>query len=245
MNEPTILLASASPRRKELLEAAGFAVIVRPTHVDESSITEETGLRLLREDARARAVSSHLAEHNVIHALTALARARAKADAAVAAAQDTSATAAASNLLILSADTTVVCDGRFLDKPTTRAEAGAMLRLLSGQAHHVYTALVMQVPHTVGPGTKTALPVDNARMESIVETEVDFAPLGEELIDWYLSSQEWRDVAGGYRIQERAGRFITDIHGSYSNVVGLPIHAVWAMVSRFRFEITSSSGNGS
>lgn len=242
MFTPTIVLASASPRRAELLRHAGFEVVVRPTGVDEDAITAAAGQTLLDTDSAVVALTLGFPKANRVHAVTALARARAKADAArvdaAAADVDTPARytpAAQECTLTLSADTTVVCAGQFLDKPRDAAEARQMLRLLSNRTHHVYTALVMEA--AVNGRSPAAAPL---HQEAIVETGVNFAALDEDLLEWYIDSQEWRGVAGGYRIQERAGRFIPTINGSYSNVVGLPIEAVWAMVRRFPCGIISS-----
>lgn len=118
---------------------------------------------------------------------------------------------------VLTADTAVVVDERILGKPRNEAEARAMLTLLSGRSHTILTALSLH--RRGGPTlTRTAL------------TTVWWAPLTEEEIDLYLASREWQDAAGAYRIQERGGLFITRIEGSYSNVVGLPIHLLYGML---------------
>ena len=63
------------------------------------------------------------------------------------------------------------------------------------------------------------------------ETDVTFATLSEREIDDYLDSDEWRDVAGGYRVQGLAARYVTRLSGSYSNVVGLPLHLLYAILT--------------
>jgi septum formation protein len=62
---------------------------------------------------------------------------------------------------------------------------------------------------------------------------VTFTPLSADEIERYLDTEEWRDVAGAYRIQGRAGAFVTAVSGSYSAVMGLPIHTVYSMIRRF------------
>jgi nucleoside triphosphate pyrophosphatase len=90
------------------------------------------------------------------------------------------------------------------------------LRRLSGRRHQVITGVTLKA---------------GARELGHVETtEVEFAPLGDDEIEWYIRSDESRDKAGGYAIQGLAARFIPRIAGSYSNVVGLPIAAVWRLI---------------
>jgi len=121
--------------------------------------------------------------------------------------------------LVLGADTTVVLDGEILGKPDDDADAGRMLRRLSGRAHEVLTAVALRQGH------RTA--------EGLARTVVHFAQLGEEDLAWYVASGEPRDKAGAYGIQGLASRFVERVDGSYSNVVGLPV----ALVARLIQEI--------
>jgi septum formation protein len=120
--------------------------------------------------------------------------------------------------LVLAADTTVVIDGVMLGKPDNDDDAKRMLGLLSGRTHEVLTAVA----------------VFRARMSKplleVERTVVEFAPLTEFEIDWYVATGEPRDKAGAYAIQGYASRFVTRIDGSYSNVVGLPIALVYEML---------------
>ena len=113
--------------------------------------------------------------------------------------------------VVLAADTVVACGRRLLPKAEQESEARACLALLSGRAHQVITAVALAAPNAT-PRTR------------IVVTRVRFARLTPGDIDAYIASDEWRGKAGGYAIQGRAGRFVIDLNGSYSAVVGLPLH---------------------
>lgn len=135
----------------------------------------------------------------------------------------------AAGRLVLAADTTVVVAGSVLGKPVDDEDAKRMLRMLSGRAHEVVTAVSL-LRAAEGPSTRidtSAWHVDT-RVES---TTVAFAPLTEDEISWYVSTGEPRDKAGAYAIQGYASRFITRINGSYSNVVGLPVALVYEMLT--------------
>ena len=116
----------------------------------------------------------------------------------------------------LTADTIVHIDGQHLGKPADRKEAASMLRLLSGREHRVSTGFVL----TVG----------EKRYEEVVSTQVCFNSLSESDIDFYLASGEWHDAAGAYKIQERGEIMINWIKGSWSNVMGLPISRIYAIL---------------
>ena len=119
--------------------------------------------------------------------------------------------------MVLGADTAVVVGTEILGKPEDDADVGRMLRLLSGRAHQVITGVSVR-----------------RQAQEIREVEITtvwFTTLTAQEIDWYVGSGEGRDKAGAYAIQGRAARFIPRIDGSYSNVVGLPIARVQAMIS--------------
>jgi septum formation protein len=118
---------------------------------------------------------------------------------------------------ILAADTVVAVGRRILPKPELTDEAGACLRLLSGRAHRVYTGLCLITP--------------KGRVRSrLIETRVRFKRLSRLEIDTYLASGEWQGKAGGYAIQGLAGAFVSRLVGSYTNVVGLPVHETMALL---------------
>jgi len=121
-------------------------------------------------------------------------------------------------MVILGADTSVVVDDVILGKPVDDEDAAAMLRRLSGRGHEVITGLSIRV--------------GSRELRHVETTAVYFAALDEEDIVWYVQSGEGRDKAGAYAIQGLASRFIPRIEGSYANVVGLPIAAVWALIRK-------------
>ena len=118
--------------------------------------------------------------------------------------------------LVLGADTAVVVGGHILGKPQDAADAGRMLRLLSGRRHVVLTGFSLRCN-----GTESG---------SVESTSVEFLSLSEADLQWYLASGEGADKAGGYAIQGLASRFVTRIDGSYSNVVGLPVAQVYYLI---------------
>jgi len=178
-----IVLASASPRRAELLRAAGIEFEVIPAHIDETAHPHEAADAYVRRiaDEKARAVVARVTER-----------------------------------IVLAADTTVVIDEMMLAKPEDDADAKRMLRMLSGRTHEVLTAV--SVRH------------GNQMLTGIERTGVEFGPLSDFEIDWYVATGEPRDKAGAYAIQGYASRFITRINGSYSNVVGLPVALVYEIL---------------
>lgn len=179
-----LILASASPRRAELLRAAGIDFDVVPAHIDETMGAEEgpDGYARRMAQTKAEAVREHAAGRPV-----------------------------------LAADTIVIVDGQVLGKPTDAGDARRMLRLLSGRAHAVMTAVCL------------ACGASETRVE---RTVVEFAPLTDAEIDWYVASGEPMDKAGAYAIQGLASRFALRIEGSYSNVVGLPVALVYELCTK-------------
>jgi septum formation protein len=118
---------------------------------------------------------------------------------------------------VLGADTAVVVDGLILGKPTDDDDAASMLRRLSGRSHQVLTGVSVR-------GRER----ESTHVES---TTVEFSLLTEEDVAWYVASGEGRDKAGAYAIQGLCSRFIPRIHGSYSNVVGLPVAKVHELLA--------------
>jgi len=118
---------------------------------------------------------------------------------------------------VLAADTVVVIDGMALGKPQDRVDALAILARLSGRRHSVLTAVCL----CTAAGMQSAL----------VETEVEFITLNDEICAAYLDTAEPWDKAGAYAIQGLAGAFVHSIKGSYTNVVGLPLCETWQLLS--------------
>jgi septum formation protein len=178
---PRLLLASASPRRRELLERVGLALEVVPADIDETLRTDEEPTAYARRlaAAKARAVAERLAV------------------------QDRP---------VLAADTIVVVDDGgppVLGKPSGPDDARVMLTRLAGRTHEVVTAY-----HILYKGGERG---------RAVETEVTFRSLSPAELEGYVGSREWEGKAGGYAIQGVAAAFVRKVHGSYTNVVGLPV----------------------
>jgi septum formation protein len=112
-------------------------------------------------------------------------------------------------LAVLAADTVVCLAGEILGKPNDEAQAAAMLRRLAGHRHEVLTA------YRIRHGERT--------VERLVSTSVTMRSLDGQEVVAYLASGEWRDKAGAYAIQGIAASFVTDVRGSFTNVVGLPL----------------------
>ncbi|MFN7936056.1 MAG: Maf family protein [Bryobacteraceae bacterium] len=118
--------------------------------------------------------------------------------------------------IVLAADTIVVLGDTVLEKPASVEDAARMLRLLSGQCHHVLTGVCLLAAH--GEWVETAT------------TKVWFAPLTEDEIQAYAASGEPMDKAGAYAIQGLASKFVERIEGCYFNVVGLPVSLVYRLL---------------
>jgi len=182
----SLVLASASPRRRELLAQLGVAFDVVPSAVPEVPEPGE------RPEAFAQRVAREKAAE--------VAR-------------------RCPGRLVLGADTVVVVDGTILNKPQDRADARRMLQMLSGRMHRVLTAVAL-----LGPtGPCDAL---------VVQSEVEFRPLSSRDIEAYLDSGEPFDKAGAYAVQGLAKKFVVQVRGSHSNVVGLPLDEVATLLRR-------------
>ena len=187
-----IILASQSPRRRELLRQLGVAFRIVPPCHDEQRRPGEAPADYARRNARAKACS-------VLARVTADTRRLAR------------------RCIILGADTIVVRRGRVLEKPRDTAHARAMLRALSGRRHQVITGLCFLATRP------PAAPVARTR---VVRTDVQFRALQPDEIAAYVATGEPLDKAGAYAIQGRAAHMVRGIHGSYTNVVGLPLAEV-------------------
>jgi septum formation protein len=184
------VLASASPRRLELLAQAGLQPdLIDPADMDETPLKAETPR------------------------LAALRLAMAKAGIAAARNPDA---------YVIGADTIVCVGRRMLGKPATREAAVSMLRLLSGRGHRVVTGVAV-----FGPGGVAA--------SRLAEARIKMKRLTAGEIEALLESEEWRGVAGGYRIQGRAGAHVISLIGSYTAVVGLPLYETLSLLAGLGF----------
>ena len=177
-----LILASASPRRLDLLAQMGLrpdAII--SADIDETPLKEDTPRTLAERLSRAKVA------------------------------------AVETEGFVLGADTVVGVGRRILPKTETGEAALMCLRLLSGRAHQVFTAIAVRGPGGMIRG-RTVL------------TRVKFKRLTEHEIADYVASGEWRGKAGGYGIQGKAGAFVVALNGSYTAVVGLPLYETRALL---------------
>ena len=195
---PFILLASASPRRHEILDLLaiphGVLRVPAPEGEDEPQFPGEAAADYVRRTARDKA----------LHAVAWL-DAGGQPEAIPA-----DWPADWRHAPILSADTTVILDGQVLGKPRDAADAAATLRRLAGREHAVHTAVVLAHQHQLH--------------ESVSISTVRFQPLSETQIEAYIASGEPFGKAGSYAIQGRAAAFVAHLAGSHSGVMGLPAH---------------------
>jgi septum formation protein len=173
-----LILASASPRRREILQKLGLGFSVQSADIDETRQRHEAPERYVARLAREKAY--------------AVARGVVGPQA------------------LLAADTTVVIDDQVLEKPHDLADSERMLRALRGREHRVHTGVCLLL-----------WPEAQAR-EIVVTTQVRFRAFDDATLRGYVASREGMDKAGSYGIQELGQALVSEVHGSYTNVVGLP-----------------------
>jgi len=193
------ILASQSPRRRELLASIGLTFEVMPSDVPEvhqpGESPEEYVARLSRDKAAAIAARDEQA-------------------------------------WIIAADTTVLLGEELLEKPADADDARRMLATIAGKTHIVYTGVTLQNAARGWRDTRVA------------ESEVRMLPLDARDIAWYVSTGEPLDKAGAYAVQGIGAMFIDSIHGSYTNVVGLPLALLFQMLRRAGIDPLRGSGVG-
>ena len=192
-----MILASESPRRRELLAAVGVPFRVVPSGIDEVPRAGESPLRFVRRAAldKGEAVAERYPSS-----------------------------------FVLSADTIVLAGGRILGKPRDRAEARRMLSRLAGHEHKVHTAICLLCRERGYRDLATEV------------TRVRFRPLTAAEIAAYARTGECDDKAGAYAAQGAGMLLIDRVAGSFSNVVGLPMTRVVAMLARARLIRVARSG---
>lgn len=126
--------------------------------------------------------------------------------------------------LTLTADTVVGLGRRILGKPKDQAEARQFLTLLSGRAHRVWTGVALTL-------------ADGKQLYRVVETRLQFKRLTPAEINSYIASNDWRGKAGGYGIQGMAEMFVRSLSGSYSNVMGLPLHETYLLLNGVGYKV--------
>lgn len=199
-----LVLASASPRRRELLSQIGLEFTVMPSTKEENAKTTEAGA-LVQELSRQKAVDiweqlsggqgqNPDADQEQISEETQEPNLNGKRQ---------------TELLVIGADTVVCCEGKILGKPHSREAAAEMLTALQGRSHEVYTGVTLY---------------SQSETVTFFEcTQVEFYPMTKVEISEYIDSKEPMDKAGAYGIQGLGARFVKGIRGDYNNVVGLPV----------------------
>jgi len=122
---------------------------------------------------------------------------------------------------VLAADTTVALDGRIYGKPENRTEAEEILAALAGKRHEVLTAVALKNQDWIEVALSTS--------------EVQLKALSKDDIAQYVASGEGDDKAGAYGIQGRAARFVVEIRGSYSGIMGLPLYETGQLIDRLPY----------
>lgn len=199
-----LVLASASPRRRELLSQIGLEFTVIPSTKEENAKTTEAGA-LVQELSRQKAV-------DIWEQLSGGQGQNPDADQEQIAEETQEPNLNGKRqpeLLVIGADTVVCCEGKILGKPHSREAAAEMLTALQGRSHEVYTGVTLY---------------SQSETVTFFEcTQVEFYPMTEVEISEYIDSKEPMDKAGAYGIQGLGARFVKGIRGDYNNVVGLPV----------------------
>lgn len=199
-----LVLASASPRRRELLSQIGLEFTVMPSTKEENAKTTEAGA-LVQELSRQKAV-------DIWEQLSGGQGQNPDADQEQIAEETQEPNLNGKRqpeLLVIGADTVVCCEGKILGKPHSREAAAEMLTALQGRSHEVYTGVTLY---------------SQSETVTFFEcTQVEFYPMTEVEISEYIDSKESMDKAGAYGIQGLGARFVKGIRGDYNNVVGLPV----------------------
>lgn len=185
-----LVLASASPRRRELLAQIGW----QPDAVDAADLDETPLKRELPADLALRLADAKLDAIAPKHP----------------------------DAFVLAADTVVALGRRMLPKAETEADALECLTSLSGRRHRVIGGIAVRAP-------------DGTKRRRLITTVVAFKRLTDAEIAAYVAAGDWRGKAGGYAIQGGAAAYITQIRGSYSNVVGLGLAETYAMLTGLGF----------
>ena len=220
-----IILASGSPRRLQLLQQMGWTVEVHSLPFAEAeTVNEATEAleslrnRFLRSGEKGNIENAYvLSEKDItllfpyrnadlVCAYNALGKGRATAKIT------------GTGFPVVAADTIVVFGEMILGKPAYTAEAKRMLKALSGKPHAVKSATVVLY--------------QKITLLQVVTTSVHFRRLTDEEINWYVETGEPLDKAGAYGIQGKGAVLVERIEGSYDNVVGLPLTAVYEMLRR-------------
>lgn len=202
-----IILASASPRRKELLEQIGLEFEICPAKGEEiitKTVPQEVVMELSKQ--KAEEVAGMLVSYGENHKEI----------------------TTPSDILVIGADTVVAHEGNILGKPKDEADAKRMLQMLSGKTHSVFTGVTLVLIDRSG---KTG------ELVFYEKTDVTMHPMSEQEIDRYIATGEPMDKAGSYGIQGKCAIYIEKINGDYNNVVGLPITRIYQELKNIGIDI--------
>lgn len=199
-----IILASESPRRRELLSRIGIEYECMVSEMEEK-ITDSEPDKVVGELSKQKA-------ENVFGLLKNR--------------EETNNTP----MLIIGADTVVACDGEIMGKPKDEADARRMLKLLGGRSHSVWTGVTVLYINTDKNGNVNDNRVESETFAC--ETKVYMYPISDKETDEYIKTKEPWDKAGAYGIQGIAVKFIEKIEGDYNNVVGLPVSALYQKIKK-------------
>lgn len=202
-----LILASSSPRRKELLARIGVAFEICPAKGEEIiSSTEPSDVVMELSEQKAKEVAAMIRQYNESHKeLT-----------------------TPQDILVIGADTVVAAEGAILGKPKDEEDAFRMLSMLSGKTHGVYTGVTFVfIDKTGRAGAHTFFE----------RTEVSMTLMSEEEIRRYIATGEPMDKAGAYGIQGKCAVYIETINGDYNNVVGLPVAAIYRELKKLGIDL--------
>ncbi len=190
---PTFILASSSPRRKELLQLIGIQPRILVPSADESMRPGENVESFLRRVTIAKGEAVYNEDYFRIP--------------------------------IVSSDTIVLCDNEVMGKPRNREDAAAFLRKLASNTHEVWTGIAIRYR-------------GRCRYD-FTRTEVEFGPISEDELTYYLENENYMDKAGAYAIQGMASVFVKKINGCYFNVMGFPLNMFYNMLKGMDISIYS------
>ncbi|KAB0481130.1 septum formation protein Maf [Vibrio sp. IB15] len=213
MEKKHLVLASGSPRRKELLSQLGYEFSVLVTDVEECKHTQETA----EEYVKRLSLDKALAALSLLTTNPSEKQHVAPSSDTVVVSSD--AISLDSEIVVLGSDTVVVSQGQVLEKPADFSDSKRMLTQLANERHQVMTAV--------------SVVSQEKQKTEIVITDVWFKPLSEKEIEQYWQTGEPCDKAGSYGIQGLGGRFVTRIEGSYYAVVGLPLFETDQLLQEF------------
>ena len=204
LENTNIILASASPRRRELLSKVGVDFEIITSSIEEKTTQSEPD-EVVKELSyiKAEDVLRQIIENKI----------------GVKYSDDTT-------IMVIGADTVVAKNGRIMGKPKSKKEAFDMIHLIQGSTHQVYTGVTIFTYHC---GAKKMQSKSFAE-----RTDVTVFPMNDSEIHHYISSGDCMDKAGAYGIQGDFGVFVEKIHGDYNNVVGLPVARLYQELKEYR-----------